>query len=90
MESLFPKLVQLAISVILIVSVVRSSMIYIKGEKLNKEFKSLIIVLLFLGAAPSLTAAVPDIGESLVKPVVSIASYFSDTISSDLQTSVKQ
>lgn len=90
MESLFPSVVKLAISVILIVAIYRSSVSYIKGEKLNKEVKNLIIVLLFLGAVPSLVSAVPEIGESLVKPLVSVANYFSDTIATDLETSVKR
>lgn len=90
METLFSKIVGLAIIIAGLVGVWHMLSAYIKGGKLpQSEVKGFIFILLILGATPFLVDSVPKIGENLVKPVVSITEYVANTISTDLDSSIK-
>lgn len=82
-------IIKAAITIVFFVGVYKVVYAYFKDIAIKVPIKNYIIILLFLGAAPSLTDAAPKIGEDLVKPVIAIVHSVSSNIASDMQKSVK-
>jgi hypothetical protein len=85
MDSLFATAIRWAIIIVSLAAVYKMVVAYLHDSKIKQEIKNLLIVLLILGALPTLSHSAPKVGENLVKPVVAIVENVSNSISSDMR-----
>jgi hypothetical protein len=71
----FKKIIPLALTIILAVSIYQTILAFVKGRPVKGVIKETILLCLFIGAAPGLVMIIPNIGESMVKPIESILDF---------------
>jgi len=78
-DQLVKKIIPLALTIILAVSIYKTILAYILGRSVKGVIKETVLLCLFIGAAPSLIMIIPNIGQSMVKPIENILNFLVST-----------